>query len=296
MVSRVPDDVWLVDLDSAQVTPPSDPRQHGGGPVPPLPEPEGTVLRGHLQQALATMSIQPVANFDQLSPERVAALVRAGREWDESVAAGFNPLIYGNDVDSVDVATRVAMVRFFNSPNVLAHFTDHTRTLRLYPRPVVAFQAESFLQSRPKGSSFVSQLAKTQAVEFYAEWSLLPSNLAHHRVHTGLCDPTGIGDKFKWYAHTLEPVSFVVWDNLSSLNTALRSLRQTEVVATDESGSDSDGGSSSSSFSSLGPGDPGTSEPAAPGAPTAGDNQVRKQHGFTDGPANPRVFPQKEGQ
>ena len=28
-----------------------------------------------------------------------------------SSTTGFNPLIYGNDVDSVDVATRVAMVR-----------------------------------------------------------------------------------------------------------------------------------------------------------------------------------------
>ena len=53
------------------------------------------------------------------------------------------------------------------------------------------------------------------------------------------------------YAHTLDPVSFIVWDNLSSLNTALRCLADTEVLATDESGSDSDGGSSSSSFSSL---------------------------------------------
>ena len=31
-------------------------------------------------------------------------------------------------------------VKFFNSPNVLSNFVDHTRTLRLYPRPVVAFQ------------------------------------------------------------------------------------------------------------------------------------------------------------
>jgi len=27
-----------------------------------------------------------------------------------AAATGFNPLIYGNDVDSVDIATRVAMV------------------------------------------------------------------------------------------------------------------------------------------------------------------------------------------
>ena len=29
-----------------------------------------------------------------------------------SSSTGFNPLIYGNDVDSVDVATRVAMVSY----------------------------------------------------------------------------------------------------------------------------------------------------------------------------------------
>ena len=104
-------------------------------------------------------------------------------------------------------------------------------------------------------------------MEFYGEWLLVPSNLTFHRVHTGLVDPTVIGDKFKvisdyfitslslmlsqWYAHNLEPVSFIVWDNLSSLNTALKCLQELEIVATDESGSDSDGGSSSSSFSSV---------------------------------------------
>ena len=51
-----------------------------------------------------------------------------------------NCMLINRVSDSVDVATRVAMVRFFNSPNVLANFAEHTRTLRLYPRPVVAFQ------------------------------------------------------------------------------------------------------------------------------------------------------------
>lgn len=74
----------------------------------------------------------------------------------------FNPFIYGNDVDSVDVATRVAMVRFFNSQNLLANFTEHTRTLRLYPRPVVAFQINSFLRSRPRTSQFLNKFARTQ--------------------------------------------------------------------------------------------------------------------------------------
>lgn len=165
---------------------------------------------------------------------------------------GFNPFIYGNDVDSVDVATRVAMVRFFNSQNLLANFTEHTRTLRLYPRPVVAFQINSFLRSRPRTSNFLNKFARTQAVEFLAEWSLTPSNVAFLRVHTGVFDPTQIGDKARWYAPGLEPIFFPVWDSGGSLAGAMRALKQLENQPTDESGSDSEGAeSTSSSYSSL---------------------------------------------
>lgn len=163
-----------------------------------------------------------------------------------------NPFIYGSDVDSVDVATRVAMVRFFNSQNTLANFTEHTRTLRLYPRPVVAFQINSFLRSRPRASKFLNCFARTQAVEFLAEWSLTPTNVAFLRVQTGLLDPTQIGDKPKWFAHTLIPIRFTAWDDNSSINTALKNLQQVETQPTDESGSDSEGAdSTSSSYSSL---------------------------------------------
>lgn len=163
-----------------------------------------------------------------------------------------NPFIYGNDVDSVDVATRVAMVRFFNSQNLLANFTEHTRTLRLYPRPVVAFQINSFLRSRPRSSQFINRFARTQAVEFLAEWSLTPTNVAFQRVQTGVLDPAQVGDKPKWYLHQLEPIRFVVWDDGSSLNGALRSLQNQESQPTDESGSDSEEAeSTSSSYSSL---------------------------------------------
>ena len=37
-----------------------------------------------------------------------------------------------------------------------------------------------------------------QAVEFYAEWSLTPTNIAFHRVHNSVFDPVLIGDKPKW--------------------------------------------------------------------------------------------------
>lgn len=163
-----------------------------------------------------------------------------------------NPFIFGSDVDSVDIATRVAMVRFFNSQNTLANFTEHTRTLRLYPRPVVAFQINSFLRSRSRASNFLNRFCRTQAVEFLAEWQLTPTNVAFLRVQTGLNDPIQIGDKAKWFANTLTPIKFAAWDDNSSINNVLKSLRQLETQPTDESGSDSEGAdSTSSSYSSL---------------------------------------------
>lgn len=75
------------------------------------------------------------------------------------------------------------MVRFFNSPNVLQGFQMHTRTLRLFPRPVVAFQAGSFLASRPRQTPFAEKLARTQAVEYFGEWILNPTNYAFQRIH-----------------------------------------------------------------------------------------------------------------
>jgi hypothetical protein len=43
---RLPDDIWLVDLDSNKITPPSGSAED----LPNLPEPEGTILKNHLKQ------------------------------------------------------------------------------------------------------------------------------------------------------------------------------------------------------------------------------------------------------
>ncbi|XP_046803030.1 MAP kinase-activating death domain protein [Lucilia cuprina] len=290
---RLPDDIWVVDLDSTKLTPPTG----GYDEIPPLPEPEGTVLKNHLKQAMQLMDeaglgalSSMTASNQAISTQQLMPSVRdslteptllgvsqarlplqspsqsaytsqrnsvstqgaMSRQPSPMNSPALNPFIYGTDVDSVDVATRVAMVRFFNSQNTLANFAEHTRTLRLYPRPVVAFQINSFLRSRPRASSFLNQFAKTQAVEFLAEWSLTPTNVAFLRVQTGVMDPLQVGDKPKWFAHGLTPIRFSVWDDGSSLNGALRSLKQLECAATDESGSDSEGAdSSSSSYSSL---------------------------------------------
>ena len=84
---------------------------------------------------------------------------------------------------------------------MLANFGEHTRTLRLYPRPIVAFQSASFLRSRSancKQTEFLAAFAASQSVECFAEWALMPSNLAFQRVQTSVYDPRAIGDKPKW--------------------------------------------------------------------------------------------------
>ncbi|XP_077784519.1 MAP kinase-activating death domain protein isoform X28 [Podarcis muralis] len=251
---KMPDDVWLVDLDTNKVIVPTNAES-----VPVLPEPESLELKKHLKQALASMSLntQPILNLEKFHESQEIPLLTGKHQNDmqSTPSTEFNPLIYGNDVDSVDVATRVAMVRFFNSPNVLQGFQMHTRTLRLFPRPVVAFQANSFLASRPKQTPFADKLSKTQAVEYFGEWSLNPTNYAFQRIHNNMFDPALIGDKPKWYAHQLQPIHYRVYDSNSQLAEALSVPieRETDSEPTDDSGSDSvDFDDSSSSYSSLG--------------------------------------------
>nr|XP_034970558.1 MAP kinase-activating death domain protein isoform X27 [Zootoca vivipara] len=269
---KMPDDVWLVDLDTNKVIVPTNAES-----LPVLPEPESLELKKHLKQclvsmtaitqkqlltpdkkALASMSLntQPILNLEKFhESQEIPLLGKPQNDMQSTPSTEFNPLIYGNDVDSVDVATRVAMVRFFNSPNVLQGFQMHTRTLRLFPRPVVAFQANSFLASRPKQTPFADKLSKTQAVEYFGEWSLNPTNYAFQRIHNNMFDPALIGDKPKWYAHQLQPIHYRVYDSSSQLAEALSVPieRETDSEPTDDSGSDSvDYDDSSSSYSSLG--------------------------------------------
>ncbi|KAM4847738.1 MAP kinase-activating death domain protein isoform X10 [Urocitellus parryii] len=251
---KMPDDVWLVDLDSNRVITPTN-----ADLLPILPEPESLELKKHLKQALASMSLntQPILNLEKFHEGQEIPLLlgRPSNDLQSTPSTEFNPLIYGNDVDSVDVATRVAMVRFFNSANMLQGFQMHTRTLRLFPRPVVAFQAGSFLASRPRQTPFAEKLARTQAVEYFGEWILNPTNYAFQRIHNNMFDPALIGDKPKWYAHQLQPIHYRVYDSNSQLAEALTvpPERDSDSDPTDDSGSDSmDYDDSSSSYSSLG--------------------------------------------
>lgn len=266
----MPNDVWIVDLDTNKVKQPPNVES-----LPMLPEREGSILMQDLQKILNSMSgtenipvasLQSSADNIQLPSAKSNVLTRPNRPGDESpltpsspfkrrsslAAAGqflqlaanrfgnsntslasrsnspssstrttiavsnvptFDPMtIIQNDTDAVDVAVRIAMARFFNSQEVLANFIEHTRTIRLYPRPVVSFQKSSLIQSRVNPSPFLMKLVETQAVEFLAEWALSPDNVAFQRIQTGVYDPATIGDKPKWYGHQLDSVHFTIWD------------------------------------------------------------------------------------
>ncbi|CAG9540111.1 unnamed protein product [Cercopithifilaria johnstoni] len=187
----IPNDVIVVDLDMNQLLIPDDIS------IPDMPEPDCTELKNSLQKSLDKLLLN-ILEMESRNAENV--------ETD-----------YTLDSDIVDIDVRVAMIRFFNSANVFANFCEHTRTLRLYPRPVVALQTESFLRSRPQFTQFIAQLCRTQAVEYFAECSLCPHNETYVRVQAGTDDPKQIGDKGKWFNESLMPVHFTVYSNDSML-------------------------------------------------------------------------------
>ena len=111
-------------------------------------------------QALQTLSMSPqtVANLKDAMPhDDIPPSDKINLE-----DLNDNNFIFGNDVDAVDVAVRVAMVKFFMGVNVAGKLSDHTRTLRLYSRPVVALQKASFLRSRVQPTEFAEALSNSQ--------------------------------------------------------------------------------------------------------------------------------------
>lgn len=98
-----------------------------------------------------------------------------------------------------------------------------------------------------------------QAVEFFAEWSLDPDNVAFIRVQNGVYNPSIIGDKPKWYSHQLDTIHFHVWSGQTDNDKIMAQLYaacQRREDSDDEDEMDDDGEgesdlSTSSSVSSL---------------------------------------------
>uniref|UniRef100_A0AC35U4W9 MAP kinase-activating death domain protein n=1 Tax=Rhabditophanes sp. KR3021 TaxID=114890 RepID=A0AC35U4W9_9BILA len=200
---EVPNDVIVVDLDTNVMNIPED------MDIPEFPEPEYTKLKqdfeiGLKKKSTFTGDIQPSKDFSQSTDQERLE----------------------NDGDQIDIAIRVAMINFFNSPNIFANFSEHTRTLRLYPRPVVALQTESFLQSRPLKTPFIRDLCSTQSVEYFAECCLCPRNETYVRVQTGISQESQIGDKAKWFSESLMPVHFLAYPDGSTIIESLDAIRR----------------------------------------------------------------------
>jgi len=68
-------------------------------------------------------------------------------------------------------------------------------------------------------------IACIQAVEYFVEWALSPTNAVFLRVQTGVYDPLLIGDKAKWFSQGLQKVDFRVYaESGSTLGAALESF------------------------------------------------------------------------
>ena len=57
-----------------------------------------------------SLNTQPILNLEKFQEGQEMPLLHPAREKASPSSTEFNPLIYGNDVDSVDVATRSAFV------------------------------------------------------------------------------------------------------------------------------------------------------------------------------------------
>uniref|UniRef100_A0A1I8FMQ6 RIIa domain-containing protein n=1 Tax=Macrostomum lignano TaxID=282301 RepID=A0A1I8FMQ6_9PLAT len=74
----------------------------------------------------------------------------------------------------------------------------NTEPLRFAPaQTCCGLPIRAFLRSRPRRAvgAFTDALARTQAVEYLAEWCQTPDNLAYERISSGLRDPAAVGDK-----------------------------------------------------------------------------------------------------
>jgi len=57
-----------------------------------------------------SLNTQPILNLEKFQDGHEMSLLPPGRDKASPSSTEFNPLIYGNDVDSVDVATRYELL------------------------------------------------------------------------------------------------------------------------------------------------------------------------------------------
>ncbi|OAF71711.1 Connecdenn 2 [Intoshia linei] len=110
---KIPNDVWMIDIDSSEIL-----RPRYKYVLPAIPEPEYTILRVHLHQTLDSIShdndINRPTAWHDISYSKKHVLKQKN-------------IIFGNDMDSTDVATRVILAAEYLSewlinPSNLSYF------------------------------------------------------------------------------------------------------------------------------------------------------------------------------
>lgn len=109
--------------------------------------------------------LMPIHDLDSINSDEVLNRLNAMQNnLQYNLTHTVPQIVFGNDVDSVDIAIRCAVVKFLTSNNVLGNYAQFCRTLRLYPSPVVALQASYFLNYLPNKSSFTTSLVDCQVI------------------------------------------------------------------------------------------------------------------------------------
>lgn len=74
-----------------------------------------------------SLNTQPILNLEKFQEGQEMPLLPPGRDKASPSSTEFNPLIYGNDVDSVDVATRQVFSIYFPLNVAFLHYIFNFR-------------------------------------------------------------------------------------------------------------------------------------------------------------------------
>ena len=155
---KLPGDAYLVDLDASSISTKFEEN-------PEIPMPPKHCIEEFLKE--------------------ISDLNSTGRDSEEKE----------NNTESSDIV-RIASTKFICS--ILAGVNAHTRILRLYPRSLVSVNLRTWLcgikrdSIRQQAFPFFSDLIKTHAVEYFAEKSLKPDNVAFIRIELGESEPKSL--------------------------------------------------------------------------------------------------------
>jgi len=143
-----------------------------------------------------SLNTQPILNLEKFQEGQEMPLLPPGRDKASPSSTEFNPLIYGNDVDSVDVATRQVLPQRFalnvrtlhclpTVPGMLK--SNSTLKIKIYKLNRLCFAGLPWCGSSTlQMSSRASRCTLAPCVSFPDRWLLFSRHLFLPLVHAAL--------------------------------------------------------------------------------------------------------------